>query len=491
MVASGQRTMTEAVPPPPNAIVRDHHKPVAEGTISDLPHGLSTRGGAVQSAQANSSVAGKEAVAKHRPESLEFIPQSVIRRYPSAGHCFGHRPFSPGHDYQFPLAPPHVFVNNPAMLLEGTWPRATYTTLEGPWRASFFTEIHPTRQFMGGQAFVIETAPVEQESTSLSKRPAMHELSPLRKRPTHRRRLGVPARAALRDCSSTARRRRNDGNDGSSTSDSDSDFESNSEYSTRSSADESILPRILGADLIAAIDANSEPDMNLVASRRTKRTPLNLYEDFLISEDSTADISMVMQVSSYDDASGGEVIAPAFRPLTHEDIQQWASGVVQKCVRQVCRSHVHAEPSSPSQASDVCAERPSGSGVSQCPLSGLHCKSGAAALTDIPAPKTEELPVSLPPTSVHPSQKPLQVRNLQDIPEFVPRQGYVSMITGRVEGPGRFNTRTTVDNARDAAARVIARMENQAGFNTRQFVGTEEKRMVNTAGGRQGTLRCA
>ena len=374
------------------------------------------------------------------------------------------------------------------MLLDDTRLRASHSIFEGYRCASFFTEAHPMRRTMGG--LVIETAPaqnpLEQGPASPPEVPMVHELTPLGKYPTHRRRLGVLARAALRDRRPTARRRAQDSDeDGSSTSDSGSDSESDSQHSSGSFGYGNMLPHMLGADLIAAIDANSESGLNLVGSRRALGTPLNIYEDLLVSEDSAADVSMIMHASSNDDASNSEVGVSA-NPcsLTNEDIQHWASGVVEKCVRQVCRSRIPAEPSSPSQASDVCAERPSGSGVSQCPLSGLHCKLGTPALT---APRIKELPVSLPPTSALPSRKPLQARNLRDIPEFVPRQ-QVSMNTGRVVGPWRF----AADVTREAATRVIARMENRAGFNSRQWlVGTEEKRMVNTAGGRQGTLRCA
>ena len=415
----------------------------------------------------------------------------------SVGHCFAHRAFSSGQNHQVPPAPLHIFVHNPEMLLEGTRPRANYTTLEGHWRAACLTEVLPKGRSMGGHTFAIETAsaqdPFKQGPASLPDPPAVHDLTPLRKYPTHKRRLGVLARAALRNRRSAASRRRNDGLDESSTSDSDSDFDSDSQHSSGSSADESMLPHMLGADLIAAIDANSESGLNLAGSRRTMRTPLDVYQDFLISEDSAADVSMIMRASSNDDASDSEVRPPAtFRSLTYDDIQQWASGVVQKCVRQVCRSRIPAEPSSPSQVSDVCAERPSGSGVSQCPLSGLHCRLGAAALTEVPALRTKGLLVSDLPTSIPPSRKLLPARNLRDIPEFVPRQRQVSMITGRVEVPRRLNAKSTIDVTRDAATQVIARMESQAAFNTRQWlVGTEERRMVSTAGGRQGMLRCA
>lgn len=416
----------------------------------------------------------------------------------SAGHCFGHPAFNSGHDHQVSPAPPHIFIHNPAMLLEGTRPQASYTTLQRHWGASFHTEVHAKEQSMGGQqTFVGETTPAQdplkQGPASLPEPPTVHDLTPLRKYPTHRRRLGVLARAALRDRRSAARRRRNNGIDGSSASDSDSDFDSDSQDSSGSSADERMLPHMLGADLIAAIDANSESELNLAGSRRTMRTPLDAYEDFLISEDSAADFSMIMHVSSNDDTSDGEVRPPAtFRSLTYDDIQQWASGVVQKCVRQVCRSRVLAEPSSPSQASDVCAERPSGSGVSQCPLSGLHCKLGAAAMAEVPVPRLKETPVSVPATSILPSRKPLPARNLRDVPEFVPRQRQVPIIARRVEDPRRLSTRSTINATRDAATQVIARMESQAALNTRQWlVGTEERRMVSTAGGRQGTLRCA
>ncbi|KAF8552524.1 hypothetical protein OG21DRAFT_114399 [Imleria badia] len=481
--------MEKVAPPPTTVPVQDHRNPVVEDIISDLPP---VGGATVSRTQERHSLGERKGL---RPESLEFIPQSVVRRYPSApaGHCFGHRAFSSGHDHQVSPAPPHILVHNPAMLLDGTRSRASYSILEGHWRAPFLPEAHPTKRSMGGQPLAIEASPAQDPlkqgpTSSPPEAPTVHGLTPLGKYPTHRRRLGVLARAALRDRRSTVRRRSNDeDDDGSSISDSDSDFDSDSQHSSGSSSGYgSMLPHMLGADLIAAIDANSESELNLVGPGRTLRTPLDVYEDFLISEDSAADVSMIMHVSSNDDTSDAEVrVDGTFRSLTYEDIQQWASGVVEKCVRQVCRSHVPAQPSSPSQASDVCAERPSGSGVSQCPLSGLHCKLGGAALT---APRTKELPVSLPPTSVLPSRKRLQVWNLRDIPEFVPRQRQVSMVKGRVEGPRR----PTVNVTRDAATRVIARMENRSGFNTRQWlVGTEEKRMVNTAGGRQGTLRCA
>lgn len=412
----------------------------------------------------------------------------------SPGHCTGHRAFGSGHDHQVSPAPPQI-VHDPVMLLEGTKPRASYTTLEGNWRTSFLTGSHPKGRSMRGQTFVIETAPVRdllrQGSASLLEPPApVHEPTSHKKYLTHRRRLGVLARAALRDRRSAANR---DRIDGSSTSDSDSDSDSDSQYSSGSSADESMLPHMLGADLIAAIDANSESELNLAGSKRTLRTPIAAYEGFLVSEDSAADVSMIMHVSSNDGASDGEVRAPTtLRPLNYEDIQQWASGVVQKCVRQVCRSRVPAEPLSPSQASDVCAERPSGSGVSQCPLSGLHYKLGTAALTEASAPRTNELPVSQSPTTILPGRKPLPVRNLRDIREFVPRQRQASMITGRVEDPRRLGMRPITHVTRDPASQVIARMESQAGFNARQWlVGTEERRLVSTAGCRQGTLRCA
>ena len=406
----------------------------------------------------------------------------------SAGYCARHRTFSSGHDHQVSPAPPHIFVHDPAMLLNGTQPQASYTTLpEGHWHAPLFTEVHPTRRTMERQDSL------EREPASLPEPPTAHKLIPLRQNPTSRHRLGVLARAALRDRRATARRREEDGDDGSSTSDSDSDFDSDSQYSSGSSAYESMLPHMLGADLIAAIDANSESELNLARPGRTKQAPLNVYEDFLISDDSAADVSMAMHVSFNDDASDGEAKARAtVRPLTYEDIQQWASGVVQKCVRQVCRDRILAEPSSPSQASDVCAERPFGSGISQCPLAGLHYKLGAIASTEVPS---KELPVPLrhPSTSALSSRKPLQVRHLRDIPEFVPRQRHVPTIRGRVEGPRRLNTRSAIDVTRDAATQVIAKMESQAGFNARQWlVGTEGKRMVNMAGGRQCALgRCA
>lgn len=409
----------------------------------------------------------------------------------SAGHCFGHRAISSGHDHQVTPASPHVLLHNPGMLLEGPRPRASYTTLEGCWHASFHTEVHLKRQLIGGQTFVIE-APTQdsprQGPASLREPRTVHELVPQRKHPTHRRRLGVLARAALRNRRYTARRCRPDANDDSSTSDGDSELDSDSQCSSGSSADESMLPHMLGADLIAAIDANSESELNLVRTRKTMRTPLDVYEDFLVSDDSAADVSMVMHVSSNDDASDSGVRAPAtFCPLTHEDIRQWASGVVPKCVRQVCRSRA-PEPSSPSQASDVCAERPSGSGISQCPLSGLHCKLGAAALGEVPLPRTkEQLPVSVRPTSIIPSRKPLLVRNLGDIPEFVPRQRHVSGITVRVEVPI-----LPIDVTRGAATEVITRMESQGGFDARQsLVGMDGKRMVSMAGGWQGTQGCA
>lgn len=410
----------------------------------------------------------------------------------SAGRCFGHRALISGHDHPVTPTSSHIFVHDPAMVLDATRPRASYTTLEGCGRTSFLTEVHPRRRWMGGQTFVIETAPAqesrEQRPASLPVPPTVHELIPLKKYPTHRRRLGVLGRTALRNRRSTPRRCRNDAIDDSSTSDSDSECDSDSQYSSGSSADESMLPHMLGADLIAAIDANSESELNLVGSRRKMRTPLDMYQDFLVSEDSAADVSMVMHVSSIGDASDSEVRAPAtFRPLTHEDIQQWASGVVQKCVRQVCRSRAPAEPLSPSQASDVCAERPSGSGISKCPLSELHCKFGAARLAEVTASVTRELPMPL----VLPTRKPLSVRNLHDIPEFVPRQRHVSVITER-EGPRGLNTRSTADVTCDAATEVIARMESQARINTRQrLVGMDEKRTVNAADGWQGTLRRA
>lgn len=333
---------------------------------------------------------------------------------------------------------------------------------------------------MGGQTLVIKTL------ASLPEPPTVYSLIPLEKHATHERKLGILTRAAFRNCRSAARRRRNGGIDGFSASDSDSDCDSDSQYSSGSSADERMLPHMLGADLIAAIDANSEPELNLAGSRKITRLPLDMYEDFLVSEDSAADVSMIMHVSSHDDASDGDVRAPVtLRSLTYEDIQQWASGVVQKCVRQVCRSRVPAAPLSPSQASDVCAERPSGSGISQCPLSGLHCKLGAAALGQIPAQKTKELPVSTPPT-----RKPLPVRNVRDIPEFVPRQRHVSVVTGPVDDPWEPGTRSIIDTTRDAASEVIARMESQAGFNTRQWLADEIRRasMVRSC---QGAPRCA
>ncbi|KAH0827616.1 hypothetical protein J3R83DRAFT_4342 [Lanmaoa asiatica] len=491
-----------AAPTSTNVTVRDHHNPMTEGTTPHFPYGFAARGDTVQSTRTEHSlVGGKEILAKRRPESLEFVPQSVIRRYPSvptasAGHYFWHRGFTSGDDHQIRPTPPQILVHNPAMLLEGTTirPRASCATLEGC--ASSLAEVHPKRRLMGPPGLIVEIAtaqePLKQGPVSLPPPLAVHELTPLRKYPTHRRRLGVLARAALRNRRSTARRRRNDTIDGSSTSDSDSELDSDSQYSSGSSTDERMLPRMLGADLIAAIDANSESELNLVGSRRATCTPLDVYEDFLVSEDSAADVSMIMHVSSNDDASNSEVRAPAtFRSLTYEDIQQWASGVVQKCVRQVCRSRAPVEPLSPSQASDVCAERPSGSGISQCPLSGLHCRLGAAALAEIPAPKTKDLQMSLPlaPTSTPPSRKPLTSRNVRDIPEFVPRQRHVSVTTGRVEGCRRLSTRATVDVTRDVATKVIARMESQAGFDTRQrLVGMDEKRLVS---GWRGTLRCA
>ncbi|KAH0827611.1 hypothetical protein J3R83DRAFT_4336 [Lanmaoa asiatica] len=238
-------------------------------------------------------------LAKRRPESLEFVPQSVIRRYPSvptasAGHYFWHRGFTSGDDHQIRPTPPQILVHNPAMLLEGTTirPRASYATLEGC--ASSLAEVHPKRRLMGPPGLIVEIAtaqePLKQGPVSLPPPLAVHELTPLRKYPTHRRRLGVLARAALRNRRSTARRRRNDTIDGSSTSDSDSELDSDSQYSSGSSTDERMLPRMLGADLIAAIDANSESELNLVGSRRATCTPLDVYEDFLVSEDSAADV---------------------------------------------------------------------------------------------------------------------------------------------------------------------------------------------------------
>lgn len=405
----------------------------------------------------------------------------------SARRCFGHRAFSSGRGHQLTPAPPLTLLHNPAMLPDGSTPQTGCTSLEGRWRVAFLTKVQPNTRSMGEQTFDIEMVPAQDPLinglASLPEPPAAHELTPLQKYPTHKRRLGVLARAALRNRRSAARRCRNNGIDGSSASDSDSDCDSDSQYSSASSEDESILPHILGADLIAAIDANSESELNLAGPRRTIRTPLDMYEDFLVSEDSAADVSMAMHVSSNDDASDGEVKAPVtLRSLTYEDIQQWASGVVQKCVRQVCRTRTPVEPLSPSQASDVCAERPSGSGISQCPLSGLHCRLGPAVLAQIPAPRTKELPMSLPPTSILPTRKPMSVRNIRDIPEFVPRQRHVPVITGRVEGPWRPSTRSTIDVTRDAATDAIARMESHAGFNTRQ---------VNTVHGCQGTPRRA
>ena len=345
-------------------------------------------------------------------------------------------------------------------------PRASYTTLPGHWNASSLNDAHPTWRSMGGETFIIKTAAVQDHlEVSLPEPSMVHGTTSPKERPTDRRRLGVLARAALRDRRSAARRRRNDKGEGSSASDSDSDFDSDSECSSGSSAYESMLPLMLGADLIAAIDANSESGLNLAGSKKTMRAPLNVYEDFLISEDSVADVSIVMRVSSNGDTSDGGVKA-TFRALTYEDIQQWASGVVQKCARQVCRNRVSAGPPSPSQASDICAERPSGSGGSQCPFSGLHCKLGPATSTQAPASRTKELLMSLPVTSILPHRKPLQIRNLRDIPEFVPRQRRLSTMTSRRSTQAGF-TRSTMDPTRDAATRVIARMESQAGFNAR------------------------
>ncbi|KAG9316473.1 hypothetical protein JVU11DRAFT_2509 [Chiua virens] len=458
-----------------------HHEPAAEGTVSHPRSGVVACGVADRTSQVgHSGVRWKETLAKQRPESLQFIPQSVINRYPSAltvseNHCFGHRAIISGHDHQSTPITPDILVEDPGML-GGAIPQATYTTLEGQWRGSFL----PGSQ---RRTLVIQAIPAQdhlmQGLTSLLGRPTERELTPHRKRPTDSRQLGVLARAALRNrraCCAPKKERW---------------------FRCVSSADESTLPHILGTDLIAAIDSNSESELNLVGSRKTltKPMPLDVYGDFP-SYDSAADVSMMMHVSSIDGASDGEVKVPAaFRPRSYEDIQQWASGVVQKCVRQVCRNRTHVEPRSPSQVSDVCAEKPSGSGISKCPLSGLHCKLGhvASASTKESTPRTKELQAPLTPVSLS-NRTPLSVRNVRDIPEFVPRQRQVSVVplAGQLGGPRRSRTRSAVDVTRDAATEVIARMESQAGFNTRQWVvGMDERRITSTVGGLQRTLRCA
>lgn len=411
----------------------------------------------------------------------------------SAGRCFGHGSLSSGYDHQSIPVLPHTLVNSPIMLPSGPNPLDSYTAPELP-RIGFLPGVRPNKKLTGGRPLVLEIVPAQyslvQGLASLEP-PTVHELATLKKYPTHKRRLGVLTRAALRNRRSAARRCRSNGIDGGSASDSDSDSDSDSQCSGASSTDESMLPHMLGADLIAAIDANSESELNLAGPGRTIRTPLGTYGDILVSADSVADVSMIMQVSSIGNASDGDVKAPVtLRSLTHEDIQQWAFGVVQKCVRQVCRGHATAEPLSPSQASDVCAERPSGSGTSQCPLSGLHCKLGASA--HVPASRTKELPVPLPPTYILPTRKPLTIRNPRDIPEFVPRQRHASVTTGRVEGHSKPSTRPAIEVTRDAATEVIARLESQAGFNARQwFVGRDRTRSVSTARGLQSALRCA
>ena len=408
----------------------------------------------------------------------------MLSRYPSAlvvstGSRFGHRAFGFGGETQFTL---HSLGQNPTVPPGGTSPKVGHIPSEGRWRATFFTGVQRDGQLMGEQTLVLDTIPGRDQALP-SEPPTLEDTTP-KKYPSHtnRRRLGVLARAALRNRRFSARRCSE--NDGSSASDSDSDWNSSdSQYSTGSSADsESMLPLMLGADLLAALDANSESELNLAGPGRTSRAPLTVYEELLVSDGSVADISMAMQVSSIDDGADGEVKVPVtLRSLTYEDIQQWASGVVQKCVRQVCHARASADPlQSPSQASDVCAEKPSGSGTSQCPFSGLHCKLGAGSSRHGPAPRASELPLSLPPTLILPTRK-IPIRNMRDIPEFIPRQRLVSVATERVEAHRRSNPKSTdTVMSRDAATKVIAKLESQAGFNSRQCLVGVDKRKAST-----------
>ncbi|KAF8839256.1 hypothetical protein BDN67DRAFT_784173 [Paxillus ammoniavirescens] len=142
-----------------------------------------------------------------------------------------------------------------------------------------------------------------------------------------RRRLGVLARAALRDRRATVHGYGSDETDNPLSTDTESESERDFQSSSEPWVDEDALPETLGAKLVAAIDADGESEVDFLRSRKTFPA-LDVDDYSSASEDSVADLSLVAHGPSNIAISDTEIrVSSTSSPLNYEAIQQWVSRV--------------------------------------------------------------------------------------------------------------------------------------------------------------------
>ncbi|KAF9240393.1 hypothetical protein BU15DRAFT_61413 [Melanogaster broomeanus] len=515
------RTTTTKEGTAPEAHTRkdDVGRIICSSNLRDKGSHPSALGSAVTGAQANRQANPQqvEASTTYFSNPLVFIPQAVMRRHPSAPAMskdqFGRQPFNSSRDYQTPPAPSSAVVDDQALMMESRSARtsawAASAASEVRWRAPFLclweeevekrpveektvaTIAQPIREeeLVIEKQLVVERQPVVERDLVPEKESAMDRRYLVKQEPrtpagtgSHvgvrkpssgarsGSRLGVLARAALRDRRAAARRYRSDGCDNSLSSGNDSEFESDSRSSSEPSVDEKILPETLGAALLVAIDADGALELDFRSGNTMPA--LDADDCSSASQDSAVDVSLIAHGPSSIDTSDTEIrVSSAPSSLNYEAIEQWASRVPPHTDKQHATNNVHRSrsvirerPSSPSEASEACAERPTISGISQCPLHGVvHGKLLAAVLSQVQ--------VKAPMAAAPPRQKkPWSALNLRNIPEFVPRRRPIPVsIPRHAVDSQRSRTRSMVNIASDAVGEVIARQKGWAGFNAQQW----------------------
>jgi hypothetical protein len=173
--------------------------------------------------------------------------------------------------------------------------------------------------------------PVMEQELPLEEPGVEEELIVIRKpRPERvrpRRRLGVLARAALRDRRATVPGYGSDETDNPLSTDTESESERDFQSSSEPWVDEDVLPETLVAKLVAAIDADGESEVDFLRSRKT--FPALDVDDYSSAyEDSVANLSLVAHGPSNIAISDAEIrVSSTSSPLNYEAIQQWVSGV--------------------------------------------------------------------------------------------------------------------------------------------------------------------